>query len=380
MRRGYATGPSPAPGGARNLARMPINTDAIEPLLDEVHERGASDLHLLADLPPLARINGALEPLEGRPALTVEQLDLIASDLLAERAERLPLDGDIDFSFSWRDHSRFRGNAYLHSGGVAIALRAIPLEIPTPEDLGLPPVVRTFLDAPSGLIIVTGPTGAGKSTSLASMIDYVNRQRACHILTLEDPIEYVFQPKKAMVTQREIGSDAPSFSSGLRAALREDPDVVFVGEMRDLESIQATLTIAETGHLVLASLHTNDTSQAIDRIVDVFPAERRPQIQLQLASTLQGIVFQRLLPSIEGVRQAAAFEVLVANHAVRNLVREGRSRQLRNVVATGQGEGMQTFEESLSTLVADGEVTYDVAVGASLHPKEISKPKPAPAT
>lgn len=353
---------------------MAINTDAIAPLLDEVHELGASDLHLVPNLPPLVRINGSLKPLEDRPPLTTEQLELIGSDLLGERATRLPKHGDVDFSFTWRDHSRFRGHAYLHSGTVAVALRAIPLQIPTLDELGVPPVVGSFLEAPSGLIIVTGPTGAGKSTTVASLIDRVNAERACHILTLEDPIEYVFQQRKAMVTQREIGSDAISFASGLRAALREDPDVVFVGEMRDLDSTQATLTIAETGHLVLASLHTNDTAQAIDRIVDVFPAERRPQIQLQLASTLQGVVFQRLLPSIEGTRQAAAFEVLVATHAVRNLVREGRSGLLRNVVATGHGEGMQTFEQSLSDLVVAGTVTHEVAVGASLHPKEITAP------
>jgi len=353
---------------------MAINTDAIAQLLDEVHELGASDLHLVPDLAPLVRINGSLRPMKDHAELTTEQLEQIGSDLLGERAPRLPKHGDVDFSFTWRDHTRFRGHAYLHSRTVAVALRAIPLKIPTLDDLGVPPVVGGFLDSPSGLIIVTGPTGAGKSTTVASLIDRLNAERECHILTLEDPIEYVFQHRKAMVTQREIGSDAISFASGLRAALREDPDVVFVGEMRDLESAQATLTIAETGHLVLASLHTNDTSQAIDRIVDVFPAERRPQIQLQLASTLQVVVFQRLLPSIEGKRQAAAFEVLVANHAVRNLIREGRSGQLRNVVATGQGEGMQTFEQSLSDLVAAGTVTREVAVGASLHPKEITAP------
>lgn len=350
---------------------MPIKTDALAPWLDAVHELGASDLHLLPGQPPLARVNGSVTELAGQPSLTVAEIDQIAADLLADRTERLPIDGDVDFAFSWRNHSRFRGNAYLHSDGVAIALRAIPLRIPTLDELLVPAVVARFLAAPSGLIIVTGPTGAGKSTTLASMLDRLNAERACHIITLEDPIEYVFEKRRAIVTQRQIGTDAPSFESGLRAALREDPDVVFVGEMRDLESIQATLTIAETGHLVLASLHTNDTSQAVDRIVDVFPTERRPQIQLQLASTLQGIVFQRLLPSIEGNRPVAAFEVLVASHAVRNLVREGRSRQLRNVVATGQSEGMQTFEQSLSALVAAGTVTYEAALGASLYPKEV---------
>jgi twitching motility protein PilT len=357
---------------------MAPKPDVIAPLLDEVHASGASDLHLVPGLPPLQRLNGQLMEIGGQGPLSGQDVDRIAKALLADDLPRLDSEGDLDFSFSWRDHSRFRGNAYLQSDQVAIALRAIPLRIPTLAELGVPDVVATFMAAPSGLVIVTGPTGAGKSTTLASLIDRVSAERACHILTLEDPIEYVFEHRRAVITQREIGPDAPSFASGLRAALREDPDVVFVGEMRDLDSIQATLTIAETGHLVLASLHTNDTSQAIDRIVDVFPAERRPQIQLQLASTLQGIVFQRLLPSIEGRQMAAAFEVLVANHAVRNLVREGRSRQLRNVIATSAAEGMETFEDSLSALVAAGKVTYEVAVGASLHPKEVKAPPPPP--
>jgi twitching motility protein PilT len=351
-----------------------IKTGAIADLLDEVHRREASDLHLVPHLPPLLRVNGTLMQLTSREPFTITDLDKIAMDVLGDRVDLLAREGDLDFSFTWRDHTRLRGNAYLHSGTVAIALRAIPLDIPSPKALGLPPAVAGFLTAPSGLIIVTGPTGSGKSTSLASMLDFVNDHRPCHILTLEDPIEYVFRNRQAVITQREIGSDVPSFESGLRAALREDPDVVFVGEMRDLESIQATLTIAETGHLVLASLHTNDTAQAIDRIVDVFPAERRPQIQHQVASTLRGIVFQRLLPSRKGSRQAAAFEVLVANHAVRNLIREGRTGQLRNVVATGRSEGMQTLEASLAALVRAGRVSHEDAVAASLHPREIPLP------
>ncbi len=351
---------------------MAIDTTAVASLLDAVQRLGASDLHLLPGLPPLVRVNGQLVPIEGESVLMGGDVQAMAAGLLDERVDRLDVDGDVDFSFSWRDHSRFRGNAYRHSDSVALALRAIPLQIPSLDELGVPAVVRSFLSGPSGLVIVTGPTGAGKSTTLASMIDRINAERAAHILTLEDPIEYVFQHRRSVVTQREVGADVPSFERGLRAALREDPDVVFVGEMRDVESIQATLTIAETGHLVLASLHTNDTAQAVDRIVDVFPAERRPQIQLQLASTLQGIVFQRLLPRVDGTRQVAAFEVLVANHAVRNLVREGRSRQLRNVVATGQADGMQTLEQSLSALVESGAVAQETAVAASLHPKEIS--------
>jgi twitching motility protein PilT len=319
----------------------------------------------------MARRNGALAPLGDVEPLADKTLDGIVAHLLHGRGG-LDDTGDVDFAFSWGDDMRFRGNVYRQNGAQAVALRAIPLAIPTPEELGLPPMVKQVLGAPSGLLIVTGPTGAGKSTTLASLLDWINQERAAHILTLEDPIEYVFRHRRSIVTQREINADVASFPAGLRAALREDPDVLLVGEMRDVESIQSTLTIAETGHLVLATMHTNDTSQAIDRIVDVFPAERRPQIQLQLASTLLGVVFQRLLPCTDGRTQVAAFEVMVATNAVRNLVREGRSRQLRNVIATSQGDGMQTYEQSLSSLVQQGLVDHEVAAASSMHPKEVA--------
>lgn len=340
--------------------------------LDATDSLGATDLHLSVGLPPTVRVAGGLRPLDGCAPLDGAQLEALAVEVLGERASLLTEHGDVDFSFGWRDDARFRGNAFRQRGKVAIALRRIPLRIPTPDELGLPPVLDRFLDAASGLVIVTGPTGAGKTTTLASMIDQINRRRRCHILTLEEPIEYVHRHELALVNQREVGSDLATFTEGLRAALREDPDVLLVGEMRDLESIQATLTIAETGHLVFATLHTNDAAQAIDRIVDVFPADRRPQVQLQLAATLQAVVYQRLLPTVDG-EQAAAFEVMVGTTAVANMVREGRTRQLRNAVATGQSDGMQTLEQALSLLVASGRVDYDVAVGASLHPKEVKR-------
>jgi twitching motility protein PilT len=349
-----------------------MHNSPIAAWLDAVIELGATDLHLVPGLPPMARRAGEVVPLGTTSPITEDHLVGIVQQMVEQRAG-LDVAGDIDFAFSWRDTSRFRGNIYKQNGSVAVALRAIPLEIPTPEELSLPVPIADVLQSPSGLLIVTGPTGAGKSTTLASLLDWINRERACHILTLEDPIEYVFQHRRSIVTQREIGEDAASFRAGLRAALREDPDVLLVGEMRDLDSIQATLTIAETGHLVLATMHTNDTAQAVDRIIDVFPAERRPQIQLQLASTLLAVVFQRLLPSVER-RQVAAFEVMLATNAVRNLIREGRTRQLRNVIATGQSEGMQTFEQSLSELVTSGMVDYDVASAVSMHPKEVAKP------
>jgi twitching motility protein PilT len=251
----------------------------------------------------------------------------------------------------------------------------IPWEIPTIDELGLPEVTTGMLDSASGLILVTGPTGSGKSTTLAAMVDYVNRRRPCHILTIEDPIEYVHAHGLGAVNQREVGHDTESFPRALRSALREDPDVLMVGEMRDLESVDTVLTMAETGHLVFATLHTNDTSQAIDRLLSVFPGDRQNQARMQLSASLVGVIYQRLLPKIEG-GLVAAYETLVGTHAVRNLIREGNSRQLRNAITMGQGDGMQTLEMHLSRLVADGVVDREEAVLRSLYPKEIARPAP----
>jgi twitching motility protein PilT len=340
--------------------------------LDATASLGATDLHLSVGLPPTVRLGGQLMPLEGAAPLDEAEMESITRRALGERVGELDDRGDVDFSFGWRDDTRFRGNVFWQRDRLAVALRRIPLRIPSPDELGLPPVLDDLLGGASGLVIVTGPTGSGKTTTLASLIDQINRQRACHILTLEEPIEYVHRHERSMVNQREVGSDVATFADGLRAALREDPDVLLVGEMRDLESIQAALTIAETGHLVFATLHTNDAAQAIDRIVDVFPADRRPQVQLQLAATLRAVIYQRLVPTIDG-SQAAAFEVMMGTSAVANMVRDGRTRQLRNAVATGQADGMQTLEQSLSALVASGRVSYDVAAAASLHPKEVKR-------
>jgi twitching motility protein PilT len=251
-----------------------------------------------------------------------------------------------------------------------VALRLIPYDLPDLEFLGVPPVVRDFTTLPQGLVLVTGPTGSGKSTTLAALIDRINSTRPCHILTIEDPIEYVHRHKLAAVNQREVGTDTESFPRALRSALREDPDVLLVGEMRDLETIQTALTIAETGHLVFATLHTNDTAQALDRIVDVFPGDQQAQIRVQLANALTGIVYQRLLPRRDGGR-VAAYEVLLATSAVRNLIREGKTRQLRNILSTGGREGMQTIEQSLTALVAAGTVDHATAVAASIFPNEV---------
>jgi len=262
---------------------------------------------------------------------------------------------------------------FRQQGTTALALRAIPYEIPTFAELGLPPILEYFAGLPQGLLLVTGPTGSGKSTTQASLIDFINRTRECHILTIEDPIEYVHVHRRAAVNQREVGVDTDSFERALRSALREDPDVMLVGEMRDAETMQFALTIAETGHLVFATLHTNDAATALDRIVDVFPADRQAQIRVQLAAALCGVVSQRLIPRIGG-GMVAAFEVIVATNPVHNLIRDGKTHQLRNIVATNMRDGMQTMEAALNALVETGVISYDDAVDRSLYPKEIRPP------
>jgi twitching motility protein PilT len=342
-------------------------------LLEMVWDGGATDLLLTCGAPPLVRVDGELVPLSTDPLTEHDTERLTTGVLNDEQNERFRAGNDIDFAFSWRGLARFRGNAFHQRGNVALSLRLIPYRIPSFGDLGAPPAVETLVQSPHGLVLVTGPTGAGKSTTLAAMIDWINENRACHILTIEDPIEYIHTHKRAAVNQREIGQDTESWERALKSALREDPDVLLVGEMRDPDSIATTLTIAETGHLVFATLHTNDSAQALDRIISVFPADRRDQIQVQLASTLRGVVYQRLLPRIAG-GMVAAYEVLLANHAVQNLLREGKTRQLRNVLSTHQSEGMQTLEMSLSGLVAADILDYELAKKASLYPREVEPP------
>jgi len=348
--------------------------DEIEPWLEELWAANGTDLLLTAGAPPLVRIDGRIMPVKGEEPLTAARaeriiLGVMGDDLVVKfREER-----EVDFAFSWREQARLRCNAFHQRDTCALALRVIPYEIPGFDELGIPPAIERLVNLPMGLVIVTGPTGSGKSTTLAAMLDYINRHRSCHIVTIEDPIEYVHGNHNSAVSQREVGSDTESFPRALRSALREDPDVLLVGEMRDLESIATTLTIAETGHLVFATLHTNDSAQAIDRIVDIFPAERRDQIQVQLASTLEGVVYQRLVPRIGG-GLVAAYEVLFATHAVRNLVREGKTRQLRNVISTHQTEGMQTLEMALTHLISLGLIDYETAMKVSIFPKEVGKP------
>ncbi len=313
-------------------------------------------------------------------ATTAETLEHILHGLLGSQGmEEFRHGRQADFAFSWGDgavQERFRGNAFIQLTGVALALRLIPGDIPDPEAIGLPTSVKGLLKRPHGLVLVTGPTGSGKSTTLAAMIRWINQNRQVHILTIEDPVEYVHRSEVALVNQREVGDDVPTFEAGLRAALREDPDVVLVGEMRDLETIALTLTLAETGHLVFATLHTNDAAQTVDRVIDVFPEDQQEQIRTQLSMTLAAVIAQRLVPRIGGGR-VAAYEVLMGTNAVANVIREGKVRQLRNMIATGQRDGMMLLEQSLSDLVAQGVVSADEARAHSVHPDEVQDPPPA---
>jgi twitching motility protein PilT len=340
-------------------------------LFDALWQARGSDLLLTAGIPPQIRIDGHLRPVSGQSVLTAADTEKLLAELLTEeQMAGWATASEYDFSFSWRDTARIRGNAYRQRGATAIALRMISASVPTMAELGLPPALAGFARQHQGLVLVTGPTGSGKSTTLAAVINQINLDRACHIVTIEDPIEYLHEHCRSAVSQREVGTDTTSFADALRAVLREDPDVLLVGEMRDLESIGFALTIAETGHLVFATLHTNDTAQALARIIDVFPAHQQAQVRVQLAAALTGIVYQRLIPRIGG-GMVAAYEVLIADSAVRNLIKDGKSHQLRNSLLTGQKDGMLTLEQSLSGLVQAGVVSLDEAMSRSLYPKDI---------
>ncbi len=346
---------------------------AITPWLEILWDQKGSDLLLSGGSAPRIRVSGKLRPVEGAPVLSGEQIGALVRTLLKpSQATELENEQDVDFAFSWLDRARLRGSAFTQRGETALALRMIPSRVPSFSELDLPPIAQWVADLPRGFVLVTGPTGSGKSTTLASIIDRINDTRACHILTIEDPVEYVHHHKLSAVSQREIGLDSPSFDRALRSALREDPDVLLVGEMRDIESIQIALTMAETGHLVFATLHTNDAPQAIDRIIDVFPAWRQEQTKVQLAASLAAIVAQRLVPKTGG-GMVAAFEVLIATNPVRNLIREGRSNQLLNIMTTNQKEGMRTLETSLAELIVSGTISYEDAPDVSAHPKELAR-------
>ncbi|MGE5309632.1 MAG: type IV pilus twitching motility protein PilT [Sphaerimonospora mesophila] len=345
----------------------------IEILLQEVINQRASDLHLQVGLPPILRVDGALAPINNTPVLSIEMVEkLIFSILDQDQQQILMKDKEFDFSFAFGDLGRFRVNAFHERGNLAAALRLIPKDIPSIAELGLPRVIEKFADFPRGLVLVTGPTGSGKSTTLAALVDKINDEKAHHIITIEDPIEFTHKSKRSVVVQREVHYDTYSFNAALRSALREDPDVVLIGEMRDLETISAAITIAETGHLVFATLHTNSASQSIDRMVNVFPPHQQPQIKIQLANILQAICAQRLIPSIGGGRLAAA-EILMANSAVRNIIREGKTHQLDSVIQTSASEGMQSMDRTLVQMVQGGQITYEEAKNYAIDLTEFDR-------
>ncbi len=342
-------------------------------ILEMLVQAQGSDVHIIVGSPPTLRIDGELKPIEGAPVLNKEQAEALILPLMNEQQkEQVMTNKEFDFGYTYQDKGRFRINVYHHVGTMAAALRLIPAKIKTIDELMLPPVFHQLTRFKQGLVLVTGPTGEGKSTTLAAMIDEINTSRAEHILTIEDPIEFVYSPKQSMISQREINQDTLGWDISLRSALREDPDIVLVGEMRDFETIAAAITVAETGHLVFATLHTATAAQTIDRIIDVFPAHQQGQIRQQLAATVQAVVSQRLLPKVGGGR-VAAFEVMLASGAVRNLIREGKTYQIDNVIQTSSDQGMSLCETNLAALIQKGTVTREKAAVYAFRPDELSR-------
>ncbi|MGH9092355.1 MAG: type IV pilus twitching motility protein PilT, partial [Acidimicrobiales bacterium] len=352
-------GPPAAPGGAQDV-ELRLHVDD---LLRYAVSIGASDLHLTTNMPPTVRLHGALRPMEDVERLDHETLrDMVYGILPQTQRERFEAEHELDTSHSIAGVGRFRVNVCLQRGTIAVAMRPIPHEIPEFHTLGLPESVRSFTELRRGLVLVTGPTGSGKSTSLASLVDIINQTKPLHVVTVEDPIEFLHNHKRSVISQREVGADTGSFSEALRRVLRQDPDVILVGELRDLETISTALTAAETGHLVFATLHTQDAPSTIDRVIDVFSADQQDQIRIQLASSLQGVVTQQLVPTVDGNGRAVAAEVLVCTPAIQNLIRGAKTHQIYSLMQTGGQYGMQTMDQSLATLVTRGVVTQGVAM------------------
>lgn len=347
---------------------------SIEELLKVAVGNGASDLHITTGLPPVLRVVGSLRPIEGLPPLSPQDTEGLVLALMNDEHRRVfGEQGQVDFSYGLPGVGRFRVNAYRQRGTCGAAIRVIPHEIPSISELGLPPIIESLARKSRGFIVVTGPTGSGKSTTLAAMVDLINSERSCHVMTIEDPIEYLHRHKKAMVNQREIGQDSASFALALRAALREDPDVILVGEMRDLETMSTAITAAETGHLVLATLHTGDAVQTIDRIIDVYPPYQQQQVRIQLAATLVAVISQQLIPRKDKPGRVPAVEVMVGTPAVRNLIREGKTHQLRSVIQTGARFGMQTMDQSLRQWVEQGVVSLEDALTIAVDQDELKR-------
>ena len=345
----------------------------INQLLQQVVDAKASDLHLITGTPPMLRVDGELIAIPSVGVLTPDIISGLLKEVLTnEQIERLMVNKELDFSLPFSNVGRFRVNAYTQKNSLAAAFRLIPLTIPSFESLGLPSILHSFTSLRQGLILVTGPTGHGKSTTLAAMLQEINEKRSTHIVTIEDPIEFVFNPVKSIISQREMRSDTHSWDIALRSVLREDPDVVLVGEMRDYETIAAALTIAETGHLVFATLHTNSAAQSIDRIVDVFPDEQQAQVRLQLSNTIEAVFSQRLVSAV-GKGRAVAYEVMLGTTAIKTSIRDGKTHQIESILETSKEAGMFTLEMSLAELVKAGRVTLEVAESWSLRPEELMR-------
>lgn len=365
----------------------PVGKMDIRVILRKGRELGASDVHLTVGRPPVFRLHGFLVPadspeLAGKSFTEKEYLQILCGQKTAdlarqimtpERYEFFKKNKEIDFSCEFGELGRFRVNAFIQRGQVALAIRLIQTYIPALSELGLPPVVERLVKCPRGMVLVTGPTGSGKSTTLAAMVEVINRDRACHILTLEDPIEFVYSHKRSIVNQREIGTDSMTFAGALRAALREDPDVILVGEMRDPETISIALTAAETGHLILATLHTSSAAQTVDRIIDVFPPHQQPQIRVQLSNSLQGVITQQLIPRLDKAGRVMACEVMVATPAIRNLIREGKSYQILSQIQTGSKFGMVSLDASLANLVQKGIISKNEARERAFDPESLER-------
>lgn len=345
----------------------------IKNLLELTIERGASDLHLLVGSAPVLRVNGVLSPVTSEPPLTPDELErLLKSVLNAEQVERLTVNKEIDFSLPFSERGRFRVNAYTQKATLAASFRLIPLKIPSIDSLGLPKICHKFSQLRQGFVLITGPTGHGKSTTIAAILEEINQTRPVHIVTIEDPIEFVFRAEKAIISQRELRSDTHSWEIALRSVLREDPDIVLVGEMRDFETIAAALTVAETGHLVLATLHTNSAAQSVDRIVDVFPEEQQQQVRLQLSLTLEAVFSMRLVPAIPAGR-VPAYEVMLGTSAIKTAIREAKTHQIDNIIQTSAEIGMSTLEASLVDLIKQGKITLETAQYYTSRPEELTR-------
>lgn len=351
-----------------------MTTISIKELLTKTIELEASDLHIVVGAPPMVRLHGGLEPLPGYPALKPDETqELIYSVMNEDQVAEFEADKECDLSFGIDGLSRFRLNVYRDRGSVVGAFRSIPFQIRTFEELGLPRVVADFAYRPLGLILVCGPTGSGKSTTLAAIIDRINRERAVHIITIEDPIEYLHRHNRSVVNQREVNADTKSFGNSLKRVLRQDPDVILIGEMRDTETIQAALTVAETGHLAFATLHTNDALQTINRIVDVFPSTQQDQIRTQLSFVLEGVLVQQLIPRADGQGRALALEIMLPNPAIRALIRSEKLEQIPSMIEIGTGEGMMTMNQSLYRLARRGVITTDMAMKRTSNPEGLQR-------